>query len=374
MALNLPRSSEEAKEAARYPMDFYECCQCGHVFNTDFDYALVPYAEDSNLMYNSGAKWSTHVKAMARLFAKFIGHADGPIIDIGAGDGNFLHGFKEAGYNVGRECIAFEPGVEAATCRQKGLVAYDDYFVPRRDLYKFKPAALSCRHVLEHLQEPRDFIAEIAHHVNKADICPLMMVEVPCITKGLKENRVSDFLYEHVGNFTQRSLQVMFESAGWNTEYQTLAYNGEVAIWMGHPAINTTQRYADSFRDNNREAESNIRETIEVKRNSGNTIAYWGGTGKGASFLNAYGLTGDRVVDSDEAKVGRYVPGTGQEIEHSSSLLTDPVYTIVITTRWRAADIYTEIKRRGIECKEVLVLDGSELRMYGAREYEQESR
>jgi len=46
-------------------------------------------------------------------------------------------------------------------------------------------------------------------------------------------------------------------------------------------------------------------------------VAIWGGTGKSAAFMNRYAVDAARfpiVVDSDPAKVGTFVPGTGQEI------------------------------------------------------------
>jgi len=71
--------------------------------------------------------------------------------------------------------------------------------------------------------------------------------------------------------------------------------------------------------------------------------------------------------------VGRHVPGTGQEIESVDTLLDDPVDVIVITTRWRAADIYTEIKSMGIKYSELLILDGFHLRAYTEEVYNEDS-
>jgi hypothetical protein len=96
----------------------------------------------------------------------------------------------------------------------------------------------------------------------------------------------------------------------------------------------------------------------------GTSTALWGATGKSAGFINTYGLDADRfplVVDSDEGKCGKFVPGTGQEIKHSTHLLTNPVDVIIITTHWRAKDIYQEIKDRNIQYQRVLYLDGSSL-------------
>lgn len=377
MALNLPKSQGEAKNSPLYPMNFYMCCFCGHIFNSDFDYAKVPYEEDSNLMYNQGSGWQTHLEQMASLLRGGNREPGKTIIDIGAGDGGFLDILSRQYSREGTvaRCIAFEPGIESETCRTLGFEVYADYFIPQRDVRKFDPDILVCRHVLEHLQAPRDFVAEIAYHANMNQVFPLFFAEVPCITKALGTHRITDFLYEHASNFTQRSLQVMFESAGWVTHNEFLTYNDEVAVWIGRPQQLdlSFEKQAKVFRDHTWDAVTNIHSKLTVRRRAGESIVFWGGTGKGAAFLNAYHLKGDRVVDSDIHKVGRHVPGTAQRIEHSDVLLKKPVNAIVITTRWRAADIYAEIKRKGIKYGELLVLDGSFLREYTRGEYVKET-
>jgi len=377
MALNLPKSRDEAKMATLYDMNFKLCCYCGHVFNSDFDYAKVPYEENSNLMFNNGAGWVTHLEGLAQLLHQTYDAWGKTIIDIGAGDGGFLDIINQDSFDggIGTRCIAFEPGIESESCRTNGLEVYADYFIPQRDIQKFKPDILVCRHVLEHLQAPRSFVAEIAYYANMCQVYPIFVAEVPCITKALDTYRITDFLYEHVSNFTQRSLRVMFESVGWATYDEFLAYNDEVAVWIGQPKpLNLTfETQAKAFRNHTWGAVSNIRAGLKARRQAGLTIAFWGGTGKGAAFLNAYHLDDDRVVDSDIHKVGRYVPGTAQKIEHVDALLENPVNAIVITTRWRAADIYDEIKKKGIKYSELLVLDGSHLQAYTEEMYNNEN-
>jgi len=348
------------------------------VYNSDFNYAKIPYEEDSNLMYNQGVGWWTHLEELAQLLCETYQAWGKTIIDIGAGDGGFLDIINQQSLDKALEtrCIAFEPGIESETCRMNNLEVYADYFVPQRDMSKFKPDILVCRHVLEHLQAPRDFVAEIAYYANMNQVYPIFVAEVPCITKALDTYRITDFLYEHASNFTQRSLRVMFEDVGWTTLNEFLAYNDEVAVWIGCPqpdaVIPKFEVQAKTFRNHTWDAVTNIRSGLETRRKAGLTIAFWGGTGKGAAFLNAYRLNDDRVIDSDIHKVGRHVPGTAQKIEFADALLENPVNTIVITTRWRAADIYNEIKEKGIKYSELLVLDGSFLRAYTEVMYERE--
>lgn len=372
-ALNLPRSYNEAKNASLYPMNFYMCCYCGHVYNVDFDYTKVPYGEDSNRMYNKGSGWLNHLEYLVDWLNKNYYLQGKTIIDIGAGGGGFLNLIKQRFSRT--RCIAFEPGIDSEICHERGLETYTDYFVPQRDMRKFKPDIVIMKHVLEHLQHPRDFVAEIAYYANMYQSYPVFVAEVPCITKALETHRITDFLYEHVSNFARRSLRVMFESTGWITLDEFLAYNDEVAVWIGRPTPLNLQFEAQvkGFRDNTWLSVQNIQNSLREWRKAHQTIAFFGGTGKSAAFLNAYHLDLDRVVDSDANKVGRHVPGTGQRIEHVDALLENPVDVIVITTRWRAADIYAEIKCKGIKYTSLLVLEQGVLTDYTTKMYDAES-
>lgn len=343
-AFNLPKTQEDAINAARYPMNFYHCQRCGHVFNKDFDVEKIPYTSDSNLMYNTGVGWQEYIDTWLDNLGDVTGKT---VLDIGAGDGGVLNLLRARGAN----CIAFEPGTEAKTCELSGLQTICDYFIPERDLHTYDPDILLCRHVIEHLSEPRKFIEDIAA-VAKSEL--IFAIEVPAITK----NRATDFLYEHVNNFVGTSLQMMCEQAGWDTLDIRLGYNAEVLAWTGKP-IHQAFKHASEPYYCYREVNQFIAE---------NEVVLWGGTGKGAAFLNTYHITGDRVVDSDTRKQGKYVPGTGQLIESPTILRGQ---SVLITTRWRAADIYTEILTNKYPVSGVYVVDSC-LHEYTEKDYEQE--
>jgi hypothetical protein len=61
------------------------------------------------------------------------------------------------------------------------------------------------------------------------------------------------------------------------------------------------------------------------------------------------------VVDSDKAKAGTRVPGTGQTIQFRDALKANPVDVVIIPTQWRAKDIVAEMTREGISVPVVLL-------------------
>jgi hypothetical protein len=74
--------------------------------------------------------------------------------------------------------------------------------------------------------------------------------------------------------------------------------------------------------------------------------------------MQRYGVDAERfpvVVDSDPAKVGTFVPGTGQPIRFRDWLIEHPVDVVIVPPQWRAADILAEMEANGIAAAEILI-------------------
>jgi hypothetical protein len=142
-----------------------------------------------------------------------------------------------------------------------------------------------------------------------------------------------------------------------NTDYGDEVVNGLVRLSVNRDAVQQGKD-AQTFSKLTQTSKQNIIAELNSLSGSGQSLAIWGGTGKAATFIQHYQLDKDRfpyVVDSDSEKVGTFVPGMGQEIRHSSELTAIPADIIIITTQWRAADIYAEIKSRDIHYKKIVL-------------------
>jgi len=352
-ALNLPITAPGARNALRYPMNFVECACCSHVYNTDFNYALIPYGEDSNLMYNSGSGWVLHLQHVISMLMRFRGRWElGNVIDIGCGDGQFFSLLKSKMPQA--KCIGFEPGIDAS--KIDDFWVERDYFIPERDLKRFRPLLLVCRHVLEHMAQPRDFVSEISYWAGEYDLKTMVLFEVPCIDKALRLGRMSDFLYEHVSNFTRSSFRQLFDISGFLPLEIEVCYNDEVLVGTFECDVNRIKYYHNSARHFKDISNLVLKSVAKKLASIPSPIYFWGGTGKSAAFLNVFKIYSPFVVDSDKHKVGRHVPGTGQEIKSVNWLLNQSPGTIVITTPWRAHDIVREIQQCGVPYKQILVL------------------
>lgn len=368
-ALHLPKSKEDAKDALTFPMNFRACAYCGHIFNVEFDYLQVPYEDDSNLMYNNAVIWQKYLNDLIDRLVKNYNTRNKTLIDIGCGDGGFLKLLIDRKLN--NRCIGFEPGIEAKNALKNGLEVYKDYFNPQKDLKKFKPDFIICRHIIEHLENPRGFVSDIAYWSNIHNIFPVFLAEVPRIDKAVSQVRLNDYLYEHVSHFTEFSFKKMFIVSGYEILDIRSEYYDEVVVAICKPRKNPRlvkiKQSSELYIKNVKKQKKHVHSVLKKLLKQGKHIAFWGATGKGAAFLNGFNLYEKDfpiVVDSDYNKVGHFVPRTAQEILPPEYLLHNPVDIIVITTQWRAKDIYLEITRKKIPFEKILVLANQQLQLY----------
>lgn len=355
-----PPTAEAARALKPLPNDFVRCALCGHVYNPAFDYGEVPYADKPNLMFNRGAGWSHFLGGVREKLAALLG-PNPVVVEIGHGDGSFLAAL--AGLRGGGRFIGFDPhGAGHSPGDGAGNVELRrTLFVPGKDLPALKPDLIISRHVLEHLLSPLQFLQQIGFVANRAGLRPAAYFEVPCIDRAIASRRTVDFYYEHSSQFTTQSFTTMLQRAHTGIAELGHGYDGEV-IWA---VVRFGDGFAPSLIDETaafRAATARALETIgrqlaELHKGGGG-VALWGGTGKSAAFMCRYNVDAARfptVVESDRAKVGTFVPGTGQRIEFRDYLRQHPVKTLIIPPQWRARDIVAEMKDAGIEVGRVLI-------------------
>ena len=352
-----PNSAETARALSRFPLDFVRCVDCGHVFNIAFDYADVPYSDKPNLMFNRAANWSQFLTATRENILSRL-RPDPVIVEIGHGDGHFLAALAE-GRPQGRY-IGFDPHGAA---KGSGNVQFrQDMFDPARHLSELAPDLVISRHVLEHLVNPLGFLQGMSFSAACLGMTPLAYFEVPCIDNAIAERRTVDFYYEHSSQFTTTSFTRMLSRASAEILEIGHGYGQEVVFGfarLGHaPAATSLAKDAEAFLAAAAEGRTTIEAQLDELYRSGRRTVLWGGTGKSAAFMCRYGVDAERfpwVVDSDAAKVGTFVPGTGQEIRFRDWLLAHPADVVIIPPQWRAADILSEMAKADIAVGLVLI-------------------
>ncbi len=361
-----PDSAENARALPRHALEFVQCPRCSHVWNHRFRYDAIPYQRNPNRMFNNGGIWKGHLAATRDLLLGSLSAAP-TVVEIGCGEAHFVRGLAQA--SGGGRFIGFDPNASVGTGH--GIEFHARLFEPRADMAEFRPDAIVIRHVLEHLTEPAKLVEQLAWGAASQPNPCWLFAEVPCIDRVFETERLADFFYEHVSQFTTESFRALMARAG---EIVTLAhgYDGEVVyalVRLGVPAPARARADAAArFAARTVEHRAGIAQQLAELARSGRRVAIWGGTGKAAAFIHYFDADAARfplVVDSDPDKVGTYVPGTGQQIVFRDELKAAPADVIIIPTQWRARDIVAEMAREGIAAPAVMIEHGGRLIDFG---------
>ncbi len=355
--LGWPESAEEARAMARLPLSFVSCLSCGHVWNSEFRYADVPYARNPNRMFNKGNGWSDFLAARRdQLIAELPN--GGTVVDIGCGEGHFLRALARA--RPDGRYLGFDPN---GAMEDGGLVELRrELFHPERHLSELRPSVIVMRHVLEHFENPRAFLQSLDFCAAAEDLVVALYAEVPCIDRVPETGRLSDFYYEHSSQFSSRSFAAMLANVARQVDFVETGYDGEMVYGLCHlggtPERTEQAEIAAAFHSHSRQARATIAGQLDRLCADGKGVAIWGGTGKAAAFINYYGADAARfplVVDSDREKCGSFVPGSGQEIQPRGVLLSQPPEAVIIPMAWRAKDVVEEMEAAGVFVSQVLI-------------------
>jgi hypothetical protein len=353
-----PASPEAARKMERLPLDIVRCVACGHIFNRRFEYDNVPYSDKPNLMFNKGGAWSAFIRETQHGILSRMPERP-TVVEIGYGDGSFLSSL--AALRPEGRYVGFDPHGAATDSNLVDL--RQEFFIAERDLRSLRPDIVISRHVLEHMMNPLGFLQKISCVAASIRLDLLAYLEVPCIDRVLETGRVSDFYYEHSSQFTTGSFSRMLDASFSNDIDIGHGYDREVIFGFAHfgGGENRSLRFAQEaahFHAFAAGSEDRIRRTVDELHAKSLKIAIWGGTGKGAAFINRHGIDADRfpiVIDSDYDKIGTFVPGTGQEIRPRDWLRNNPVDVVIIPSQWRAADILNEMTEIGLAVESVLI-------------------
>ncbi len=302
------------------------CPHCGHVFNLMFDPALMEYTQQ----YENSLHFSPHFQRYAEtLAARLIADYDlrqKDIVEIGSGKGEFLALLCRMGANRG---MGFDPSYVP----DPALEGYDQQVTFVQDFYSERyadyPADLiCCRHVLEHIPTPRDFIANVRRAVGSRRHT-VVFFEVPNVLFMLRDLSIWDIIYEHCAYYSSNSLAYLFQACGFEVLQLQATFGGQFLALearladqplsmthVGGESLEQLHRDVAAFAANYREKVETWSHRLAEYARAGQRVVVWGAGSKGVTFLNVL-QTRDQieyVVDLNPRKHGKYVAGSGQQI------------------------------------------------------------
>jgi SAM-dependent methyltransferase len=329
------------------------CRYCGHIYNYLFNPDILDYTQDYENTLHCSPLFQKYARSLARGLIEKHGLYDKEIIDIGCGAGDFLKLLCEIGGNRG---LGFDPSrtIDRSVSSVNDEINFiSDFYSERYSNYKAD--AICCRHVLEHIQFPLQFL-QMVHQAVRDRHRTLVFFEVPNVMFTMKDLGIWDLIYEHPSYFSNSSLAVAFSSSGFKVHRLYEAFEGQFLCLEAFPA-----KELDYFPDYNpvdidrlffyvSKFAEKYRSKLETWHNKLDQIAHdkkravlWGAGSKGVTFLNALKASDqlDYVIDINPQKQEKYMAGTGQRIMQPKFLLEyKPDIVIVMNPIY-----YSEIER-----------------------------
>jgi hypothetical protein len=224
-----------------------------------------------------------------------------------------------------------------------------------------------CRHVLEHVESPFEFLCSLRRWLANNDEVTLYF-EVPNADFVFAGSGLWDIIYPHVCYFSLSALQLLFRRAGFEILRSGTSFGDqfiyiEARLHGDRPIFSVLTGTSES--DQHRPPAEGFNERIQksimawssylqsITREHG-PVAFWGAGAKGVTFLNLVPGASkiEYIVDSNTRKQGMYVPGTGQpisspghfrEYQPDTIIVLNPLYTQEISSVLSALGLNSEV-------------------------------
>jgi SAM-dependent methyltransferase len=356
------QSREAALNCPKGDIKLTFCPVCSFITNLAFEPTRPEYSQ----AYDASLHFSPYFQEYARsLASRLVERHDlynKDIIEIGCGKGFFISLLCKLGNNRG-------VGIDPAYTEQEKDSDEKDQVKFIQDFYSekygnYQSDIIVCRHVLEHIQNPKDFLKMIRHAIGNR-LNTHVFFEVPNALQTFQRLFIWDIIYEHCSYFTPNALSLIFSYCGFRVCDLTEEYQGQFLCIDARPEnqgildsiykhreVNQISNYIRSFPDNYRSKFETCRHELEKIEAKGQSVVAWGAGSKGVTFLNTFKNSEiEYVVDINPYKQGMYIPGTGQKIVPPEFLKNYKPDSIIIMNPIYKNEIRELINRLGLNTK-----------------------
>lgn len=284
---------------------------------------------------------------------------DSLVVELASNDGYLLKNFVDAGVPA----VGFDPAPDqAAAAREIGVETIEAFFgLESAKVLRAQrqPAdVIIANNVMAHIPDPNDFVAGIAHLLADDGV---LTVENPSVWDLVDRGAFDTIYHEHFFYHSCLSVKALVERHGLHlnhVEYFPDLHGGTNRWFIGHsdePSAYVLERLSaeraaglDSFEfyatfgEKVDTLRADLLTMLRDLRAEGKTVAAYGAAAKGATMLNATGITTDLVqyvVDRNVHKQGRFMPGTHQPIAGPEILADDPPDVLLLLAWNFAAEI-----------------------------------
>jgi hypothetical protein len=356
-------SKEEAISAPKGDLDLVYCGNCNHVFNRSFEPALMEYTQSYENSLHFSPKFQEYADFLAKHLVEEYKLNNKTIIDIGCGKGDFLKQICSISNSRG---YGFDPSYEPTDGddENKNINFVFDFYSDKYENYKAD--LITCRHVLEHIQYPTGFIANIRKSIGQNNSA--VFFEVPNVNYTIEDFGIWDLIYEHCSYFSSDSLTYLFANQGFEVKRIDKYFNDQ---FLGIEILPITTNSIFNVDELNKRKFSNLAEQFSEKfkvklndwsskikslKSEGKKIVVWGGGSKGVTFMNMLNNENpiEYVVDINPRKEGMFAAGTGQKYVMPEFLKDYKPNAVIIMNAIYKDEIKVTLSQYGINA-EILV-------------------
>lgn len=182
-------------------------------------------------------KWLDQQSEEHRLLLKKFGKSNGKVLDIGCGNGFFLHYMQSKGWNA----LGIEPNSFARkNADSLGVKTKSNFSGLKNSSFD----VIMLRYTLEHIPNPSSMLKKIKKYLVKNGLLIVMVpndfnpLQLSVEKMGYKQWWVST--PDHINYFNFKSLKKLLKKINYNVVYQTTDFPMELFLLLGNDYVNNS--------------------------------------------------------------------------------------------------------------------------------------
>ncbi|HBC76074.1 MAG TPA: methyltransferase [Candidatus Wallbacteria bacterium] len=358
------KTESAARGVARGDLFICYCAGCDFVFNGAFDPDLTFYGGEYDNNQTHSNCFNDYIGDIIDRLTGVGGVNNSFVVEVGCGKGDFIKKLIGGGGGAaGCRGMGFDTTYEGDLSFFDGALKFKKKYFSKENV-DFTPDVIVCRHVIEHIEKPVEFLKSIKE---AAGCGPALryFFETPRIEWILEKKVIFDFFYEHCSYFSETSIGNAFESAGIAVDKIRAVFE-EQYMWV------EASSKPDKFKNGPEKIRRNMNVLIEEYRAAefsfrrkcedllcglsagGAKTAVWGAGAKGVTFLNLIDPGKELieyVIDINANKQGNYIPGSAQLIIDFKKIPYYNIQNIILMNPNYRPEIQKTLDEQNIKAK-----------------------
>ncbi|SFR38895.1 C-methyltransferase C-terminal domain-containing protein [Yoonia tamlensis] len=362
-------TAADALAVSRGDVQLATCQSCGTITNLRFDKRWSAYSPEYEDQQAFSPTFNSFAGRLAQDLVQRHRLEGEAVIDIGCSKGDFLTLMCNAGAARG---IGIDPSVvEGRVVPPKhGQLDLIEAFYA--DEHLDLPAKLiSNRHTLEHIIDVHEMLGRMHRHAVKAGGA-ITFIEVPSMTRVLRDMAFEDIYYEHCSYFTPGALARALRQAGFGVQRLWLDYGDQYLL--AEAVVDPTQdksfdieepvtdilEMVETFEAGIAAAIDALRTPLINALDAGQKVTFWGSGSKCISLWHAIGSPKQitSIIDINPNRWGKYVPGMPFKISEPASLANTQPDIVVAMNAIYLDEITQDLRKLGCNAQVMTLRNG----------------